>query len=70
MATDTNVLSFDYIAKAADRDEDGVSIPASALALNGGTIRNAGDGTTDADLTHAAVAADPGRKVDGSRVAQ
>ena len=67
-ATDTNVLSFDYLVQAADRDEDGVSIPASALALNGGTIRNAGDGTTDADLTHAAVAADPGRKVDGSLV--
>jgi len=67
-ATEADWLSFDYIAKATDRDEDGVSIPANALALNGGTIRNAGDGTTDADLTHAAVAADPGRKVDGSLV--
>ena len=67
-ATAADWLSFDYFAKAADRDEDGVSIPASALALNGGTIRNAGDGATDADLTHAAVAADPGRKVDGSLV--
>ena len=66
--TDTNVLSFDYMVQAADRAEDGVSIPASALALSGGTIRNAGDGTTDADLTHAAVAADPGRKVNGSLV--
>ena len=67
-ATEEHVLSFDYMVQAADRDEDGVSIPASALALSGGTIRNAGDGTTDADLTHAAVAADPGRKVNGSLV--
>ena len=67
-ATESDWLSFDYIAKATDRDVDGVSIPSNALALNGGTIRNAGDGATDADLTHAAVAADPGRKVDGSLV--
>ena len=66
--TEADWLSFDYIARATDRDADGVSIPANALALSGGTIRNAGDGTTDADLTHAAVAADPGRKVDGSLV--
>ena len=66
-ATEEHVLSFDYFVQATDRDEDGVSIPPSALVLNGGTIR-ATDGTTDADLTHAAVAADPGRKVDGSLV--
>ena len=67
-ATDQHVLSFDYIVQATDRDEDGVSIPASALALSGGTIKHAGDSTTDADLTHAAVAADPARKVNGSLV--
>ena len=66
-ATEEHVLSFDYFVQATDRDEDGVSIPVSALVLNGGTIR-ATDGTTDADLTHAAVAADPGRKVNGSLV--
>ena len=64
---DKDVLSFDYRVKAADRDEDGVGIPANALALNGGTIKHAGDGTTDADLTHDAVPADPARKVDGIR---
>ena len=67
-ATDQHVLSFDYFVEATDRDEDGASIPASALALSGGTIKHAGDGTTEADLVHAAVAADPGRKVDGSLV--
>ena len=67
-ATQADWLSFDYIVDAADRDEDGASIPAGALALSGGTIKHAGDGTTDADLTHAAVADDPGRKVDGSLV--
>ena len=64
---DKGVLSFDYRVQATDRDEDGVGIPANALALNGGTIKHAGDGTTDADLTHDAVPADPTRKVDGSR---
>jgi hypothetical protein len=62
-ATDQHVLSFDYFVEATDRDEDGASIPASALALSGGTIKHAGDGTTEADLVHAAVAADPGSLV-------
>jgi hypothetical protein len=62
------VLSFDYSVQATDRDEDGISIAANALVLNGGTIKHSGDGTTDADLTHAAVADDPARKVDGSLV--
>ena len=64
---DNDVLSFDYFVQATDRDEDGVAIPANALALNGGTIKHAGDGTTDAGLTHDAAPADPTRKVDGSR---
>ena len=64
---DKDVLSFDYRVQATDRDEDGVGIPANALNLNGGTIKHVGDGTTDADLTHGAVPADPTRKVDGSR---
>ena len=66
---DKDVLSFDYFVQATDRDEDGVGIPANALALNGGTIKHAGDGSTDADLAHEAVPADPTRKVDGSRTA-
>ena len=65
---DKAVLSFDYIVRATDSDEDGISIPANPLVLNGGTIRLAGDATIDADLAHDAVAADPGRKVSGTRV--
>ena len=59
------ILFAEYIVQEDDRDEDGISIPANALALNGETIRGS-DGTTDAELTHEAVAADGGRKVDGS----
>ena len=64
-----DVLSFDYFVQATDRDEDGVGIPANALALDGGTIKHAGAATTDADLAHDAAPADPTRKVDGSRIA-
>ena len=56
---------FSYVVQEDDRDDDGISIPANALELNGGTI-TAADGTTDADLTHAPVGTDPDRKVDGS----
>ncbi len=57
-------LYFDYTVQAGDRDEDGISVPANALELNGGTI-TAADGTTDADLTHASVGPERDRKVDG-----
>ena len=60
-------LYFDYTVQAGDRDEDGISIAANALVLNGGTI-TAADGTTDADLTHAALAAEGASKVNGSDV--
>ena len=63
----TAFLYFDYIVQAGDKDEDGVSIPANALALDGGTI-NGPDGTTDADLAHEAVAAEDGHKVDASLI--
>ena len=58
----TEVLSFRYVVQAADRDADGIHIPANALTWNGGSIRAGG---VDAVRTHAAVAVDPGRKVDG-----
>ena len=61
----TQSLHFDYTVQAGDRDEDGISIPANALALNGGSI-TAADGTTAADLTHGTVTADGDRKVNGS----
>ena len=60
-------LSFRYLVQAVDRDADGIALAAGAIRLNGGSIK-AADGTTDALLTHAAVAAAPGHKVDGSLV--
>ena len=57
-------LTFGYTVQGSDRDTDGVSIGANALSLNGGTIRKSGT-TTDAVLTHTAVSASSGRKVDG-----
>ena len=57
-------LIFEYIVQSSDVDADGLSVPADALSLNGGSIRDA-DGN-DADLTHAALAADPQRKVNGA----
>ena len=58
------ILYFEYIVQSSDVDADGYSVPADALSLNGGSIRDA-DGS-DADLTHAAVAADPQYKVNGA----
>ena len=63
---DDRVIAFSYVVQEGDRDEDGISIPANALILNGGTIALAADSTIDADLTHAAANADPTRKVSGS----
>ena len=60
-------LSFRYTVQAADRDDDGIGIAADAIRLAGGSITSS-DGSTDAALEHAAVASDPGHKVDGSRV--
>ena len=58
-------VSFSYTVKGSDVDTDGISVAANALSLNGGAIELA-DGTTAADITHAAVAADSTRKVDGT----
>ena len=49
---------------AADADADGIEVAANALALNGGTITDAGSGA--ATLTHDALAAQSGHKVDGT----
>ncbi len=48
--TGTTELTFQYEVMAVDLDNDGISIGASALALNGGTIKVAG-GTVDAELS-------------------
>ena len=61
----TRSLYFYYIVQAADRDENGINIAANALILNGGTVM-AAEGAAPADLTHEAIAAQPGSKVNGS----
>ena len=58
---------FEYVVQAGDTDSDGISIPANALTLNGGSIRMLGDVTTAAELTHHDAAASD--KVDGAAAA-
>ena len=48
--TGTTELKFRYTVVQADVDSDGITIGASALALNSGTIRLAGSSTVDAVL--------------------
>ena len=64
-ASGGRVLFFHYVVQSGDLDADGVGIAANALDLNGGTIKLAANDATDAAVTHAAVAADPARKVTG-----
>ena len=65
--TGITVMRFDYTVQQTDRDTDGISIAANAIRLNGGTV-TATDGTTDADLSHTAVATDPTRTVGAGQV--
>ena len=57
-------MVFSYTVTGDDIDTDGIAIGADKLSLNGGAIKDGAD--NDADLTHAAVAADSGHKVEGS----
>ena len=61
-------LWFRYVVQPSDSDTDGISIAATALALNGGTIRIRG-GTTNATLGlgSQAIANSASHKVDGSQ---
>ena len=66
--TGTTELKFRYTAVQADVDSDGITIGASALALNSGTIRLAGSSTVDAMLglgSHA-ITDSADHKVDGT----
>ncbi len=49
-ASTATALIFRYTVVQADADADGLSIGAGALALNGGTIRQAGSPTVNAEL--------------------
>ena len=55
---------FNYTVARDESDADGIAIGADKLSLNEGTIKDGADNA--ATLTHDAVAADSGHKVDGS----
>ncbi|MXX23221.1 MAG: hypothetical protein F4Z93_09115, partial [Rhodospirillales bacterium] len=57
-------LVFAYAVRDNDRDDDGISVEADQLRLNGGSIADAQ--TNPADLSHPALSDQPGHKVDGS----
>ena len=63
-----NGIAFQYVVQAADADVDGISVGATALALNGGSVRSRG-GTANAllNLGSHAIANSASRKVDGGR---
>ena len=61
--SDSTELVFSYTVAKGDRDADGISVAADALALNGGTIKDGLD--NEADLSHSAVAASASHQVDG-----
>ena len=56
-------LAFVYEVTADDHDQNGVSIDADALELNGGAIHKDGDTSTNAVLDHAALDADSDHRV-------
>ena len=58
-------LVFSYTVVAGDADTDGISVGANKLTLNSGTIKDAAD--NDATLTHTALAAQSGHKVDTTK---
>ena len=62
----TGQLLFNYTVQPDDRDDDGVSVAAYTLTLNGGSIRSQDD-STDAILGHTGVH-EPGHRVNGASV--
>ncbi len=52
-----HLTNFSYIVAEGDHDANGFAIPANAVSLNGGAIKDAAGNT--ANLDHAAVADDP-----------
>ena len=58
-------VTFEYLVTEGDADEDGISVAADALSLNGGTIRDAAG--NDALLNHPAPDGIYDNPVDGVR---
>ena len=63
----STTLVLTYEVAENDADTDGIAIAANRLTLNGGTLTASSDTLVDAVLTHAAVLAAPGHRVDGVR---
>ena len=63
-STNGTAVVFSYTVAQDDTDNDGIAISADKLTLNDGTIQD--EAENDATLTHTAVAADSGHRVDGS----
>ncbi len=60
----SDALHFSYVVQAGDVDEDGMGISANRLTVQGGSVRDhAGNYSS---LSHDAVAADLGHKVDAA----
>jgi hypothetical protein len=59
----TKTLIFNYVVANGDLDSDGFSISANTLELNLGTIKDLA--SNDATLTHSAISATIGLRVDG-----
>ena len=62
--TDSKVV-FSYTVAVGDSDADGISIGTDKLSLNGGSIKDGA--ANDANLSHSALSAQSGHKVDGIR---
>ena len=64
-STDGSAAVFSYTVAEGDSDSDGIAVAANKLTLNGGSIKDAAN--NDAVLSHSALAAQDGHKVDGVR---
>ena len=58
-------LLFDYVVDESDRDDNGLSVDADAVDLNGGTIRDNGGNDADLDLGYRGFNDDPNYRVNG-----
>ena len=66
LGSNGTILTFRYLVQAGDVDTDGISLPANALSLNGGTITTRSN-SLPANIESAAVSDDSGRKVNGGQ---
>ena len=69
-STGNRALNFSYSTVFADLDNDGISIAATALTLNGGTIQGAGGSHAQLNLRENAIVNDASHKVNGDLIPQ